>query len=332
MARNTLEIISFGAALALGTFVVGCGDGGNTPPGDSSGEDDGDTGESGESGGDSGDGDCAHPTNADGAADGAACTANADCMSDLCLSFSDAPADAAAVCEPAPDMCRTRTTGTVRDFITRAALSGGQEVVIAGAIAASVNPTNITNPEAEGVLSDDGTFDLVSTERIEQPLGIVAVIKGGGYHLSATGLASPVDMNFYGPGTSLHDAWAVSTTDLDSWNMMLASDTALADFLPLGDEGGVIGMIRDEVTGDPLTGVTVEPKDGDSSNALIRYLNDGADAFDGASTGTSGIFIVVDPGLGEEFLAMNGTTELGEGTAGSAPGSLFIMVMDVPAP
>ena len=112
---------------------------------------------------------------------------------------------------------------------------------------------------------------------------------------------------------------------------MLSSDTELADSLPLGEEGGVIGMVRDEVTGDPLTGVTIESKS-DGSGALIRYLNDTADAFDGTATGSTGIFIIVEPDLGEEFLAMNGTTELGDGTAGSAPGSLFIMVMDVPAP
>lgn len=287
----------------------------------------GEAGEESTTGGGSCDG--THDPNEGGAADGATCTADADCESNFCLSFADAPVDPGAVCAPAAGNCATRAAGTVRDFVTREPVAD-LDIKVAGAIAASVNP-NSAAALAMGTTDANGQFDITSDERIEQPLGIVGIVTGTGRYLSATGLQSPSVMNFYPPGTGIHDVWSVSEATLTAWNTALASDTLLADFLPLGDEGGVIGMVRDGTTGIPAAGYTVASKNGDSSNALIRYLNEAGDAFDATETSSSGIFITVNPGLGEEFEAQMGGTAVdgADGTAGSTSGSLFILILDI---
>lgn len=330
MKNKKLETLGFCLSLAFGSLFVGaCGD---------SNEDDDGSGSAGETaettadttGDGDGDGDCGgtHTKNAGGAAAGEACTDDADCESNLCLMYTDVPPDTMAVCAPQPDSCKTRIAGTVFEFPTMTPVADAN-VKVAGAIGAASNPTNAP-AQAEGSTDAMGRFDMVSNDQIDQPLGIVGIVTKEGYHLSATGVQSPQVGNNYGPGTGIHDVWAVNQTTLDGWNTALAGDANLAEFLPLGDEGGVIGFARDAATGGPKAGVTVVQ--GDSSNAQVRYLNATGDAFDAAATTDSGVFILVNPGLGENFgAALNGTDVDGvSGTAGSTSGSLFILIMDIP--
>ena len=263
MKHSTIEALAFGFVLAL---TAGCGspdvntsdttaseaEAGEGESGATSMDESGDTTASSTGGGEC---ESTHSPNDSGAADGETCTEDEDCTSNFCLSFADAPVDAAAVCAPVDFGCSTRAAGTVRDFVTRMPIEG-LSIKVSGAIAASVNPNNAP-VLAEDTTNAMGQFDMTSDERIEQPLGIVGIVSGDGFHLSATGLQSPSDANFFPPGTGIHDVWTLSLTTLGEWNTALESDTDLADFLPLGDKGGVVGMVRDGTTGEPAPGHTV---------------------------------------------------------------------------
>jgi hypothetical protein len=361
MKTNKLAVLSLGAALSLTAFA--CGDG-NTPPGsdddtssstDPTADDSGD-GDSGD--GDSGDGDSGSTTDTPDEChamqatdfelelgdlgEGETCIENDECASNFCLGYTDAPNDPDAVCVLPPSACTTRVVGQVLEFGSGNVVAGAN-VKVTGAISASVNPVGAT-ALAEGSTDDEGHYDLTTDDPVEQPLGIVGIVTGDGYHLSATGLASPVDdnsqlddegdptpTNFYGPANTIRDVWAVPLDTLAGWNAALEGDTELEGELPLGEKGGVIGFARSAETGDPAPGITIVSTDGDTSDAIVRYLNEAGDAFDGTETASSGIFIIVNPGLGENFDALMGgePTDAPTGTAGSTNQSLFIMIMGV---
>jgi hypothetical protein len=107
-------------------------------------------------------------------------------------------------------------------------------------------------------------------------------------------------------------------------------DPELADFLPLGESGGVVGLVRDATTGDLIEGAVVVSVDPDASSAKVRYLNAAGDGFTTEMTSTQGMFIVVDPGLGEDFdVEIGGVSQGLSGTAGSANGAIFTLIMNV---
>ena len=62
----------------------------------------------------------------------------------------------------------------------------------------------------------------------------MALAEGEGYYLSSTGLASPADLNFYGPASSIHDIWAVPSEALSDWSALLEGDADFENLLPLG--------------------------------------------------------------------------------------------------
>ena len=85
---------------------------------------------------------------------------------------------------------------------------------------------------------------------------------------------------------------------------------------PFGAKGvGEIGLV-------PTAGA-------DNSNAVIRYLNEAQDGFDEVGTGSSGLFVLVGPGLAETFEAVVNGEVVAGATAGSAAGAVFIMMMDI---
>ena len=332
-----------GLALVFSTSAVpGCGksdDGGEemadetTGDGDEVGDGDGDTtgdGDGDTTGDGDGDGDpCAEThTPGDGAADGEACFSNSDCASKLCEVYQDAP-PVEGVCAPAPEMCETRIMGRTLDFTTR---EPAPDIMlrVAQAIPASVDPVN-----AAGLAVDTsdamGIIDTLSDGQIESPLGIIGLAEGTDYYLTATGLAGPVVDILYGPANDIHDIWVVPSGALSSWSDMLMPDPEFANLLPLGENGGVVGLVRDEATGEPVAGGVVVPTAPDSSNAVIRYLNEAGDGFIDTETSTMGVFVIVDPGLGETFgVELGGVPVDGvEGTAGSANGAIFTLIMDV---
>jgi hypothetical protein len=265
-------------------------------------------------------------TSMDGAAEGDACTANSDCASGVCTIFTDVPVNDDAACAPTPDGCTTRITGTIFDFETGEALAGA-DVLVAAALQAATNPT-MAMALVEATSDAEGRIDATSAEVITAPLGIVALTSAGGYFLTATGLAAPDAMGDYNVANSIHDVWAVPEEVLQNWSDELLMDAEIPmESLPLGEFGGVAGLVRD-ATGQPVAGAEVVSANDASADAIIRYLNDDG-TFGVDRTSDSGIFVVIAPGLGGQFTAnVDGTAVGGTGTAGSAAGAIFTLIFN----
>jgi hypothetical protein len=319
-----------------GNDEVGDGDGDTTGDGDGDGDmtGDGDGDMTGDGDGDmTGDGDgepsCATHEPGDGAAEGEACYSNNDCASKVCERFQDVPPEDGR-CVETTEMCRTRIMGRVLDFTTRATVDG-IDLRVVQAIMASVNPVGAT-ALADATSDADGFIDTTTAEQISSPLGIVGLAEGDGFYLTATGLASPVEGNFYGPANSIRDIWVVPTAALSDWSGYLETDAAFANQLPLGDAGGVVGLVRDMETGDPIPNAKIVPGNPDTSGAVIRYLNEAGDDFETTATSSQGVFVIVKPGLGETFgVEIDGQPVPNlEGRAGSAASAIFTLIMNVP--
>ncbi|MBA3547811.1 MAG: hypothetical protein H0T76_15115 [Nannocystis sp.] len=255
------------------------------------------------------------------AADGEACSQNGDCMSLGCLKLRDA---ADGECVAAPANMATRIAGTVLDFATAAPIPS-VELRVIGALSALGDPANAT-PVAKGDADANGVVDFVSPEALKEGIGIVGIITGGLYYTTATGLASPV-AGKYGPMNGIRDIWAVPSAKLTEWSTLLALDAEVMPFLPLGDNGGVVGLVRNAADSAPMPGAKVLPVDA-ASKSFIRYLSDDGLSFNSNATGTSGIFVLVNPGLAEKF-TVEGSPDI-TGSAGSAKGAVFVMILGVP--
>jgi hypothetical protein len=267
------------------------------------------------------------------AAAGDACMANDECASGVCLIYTDVPLDPAAVCgdfEAATVMgertvCNTHVTGTLFDFSTLMPVSGGS-LKVAGALNAITNPSGATALASD--MSDAmGRVDAVTDVPVNQAIAIIALVEAPDYYLTATGLAAPVDATFYAPGTGIHDLWLVPQASLDAWTAALMGDPEVtADSLPLGDAGGVVGFVRD-ATGAPIAGAVVAP-DAADSGAVVRYVAADNTITTDMTTET-GIFIVINAaGTGEDFSATMGGNTIASGTAGTANGVVFTLILN----
>jgi hypothetical protein len=183
-----------------------------------------------------------------------------------------------------------------------------------------------------GTSDANGEIDFVSDAQISAPLGLVGLASADGYFLTATGLAAPAEGNFYGPGNAIHDIWAVPAELLTTYSTLLEPDAEFANQLPLGEFGGVVGLVRSADTGTPIAGAKIVSTDPDTSGAVVRYLNETGDGFVDTMTTSNGVFVLVKPGLGEVFgLTINDVAVAGEtGTAGSANGAIFTLIFNVP--
>jgi hypothetical protein len=260
-------------------------------------------------------------TTSESTADGEACTQNDDCMSLGCLKFRDADD---GECVAAPANSAMRIVGTLLDFVTSAPLAN-TELRVIGALSALVDPVNAT-PVAQGTSDADGKVDFVSPEAIKEGIGLVGIVGGGDYYICATNLASPT-AGKYGPMNGIRDIWAVPSDSLKEWSGLLEADADVMMYLPLGDKGGVIGLARDAATSAPRAGARVQPVKADSKS-FVRYLADDGMSFNSDATGSSGIFIVLHPGLAEEF-TVEGIQEI-TAQAGIANGAAFVMILSLP--
>lgn len=326
-----LSLFSLGLLAAL---AVGCGD----DKGGSSASDGGSTGSpttsDGSTGGSTGGGTTMEaPTTSAGsssggndtAADGEACMANADCMSLSCVKFTDDQTD--AVCEAAPDGGNTRFTGTIFHFVTGDAVPGAQLRVVEAlsAIQDPMNAMGLVTATSDAM----GRIDVTTTTPLSGGLGMVGLVDGGEFFVTATGLASPT-AGKYGPLSSIHDIWGVPSASLTEWSgfLMTDPDMAVQSALPLGTNGGVIGLVRKASA--PLAGAVVKPEK-DTSSAIVRYLNEDGMGFNPDATGGSGIFVLLNPGLAEKFTVEVGGMATGlSGTAGSAKNAAFVLIFNVP--
>lgn len=262
------------------------------------------------------------------APNGEACLSNGDCESLACEKFRDLEM---GTCVAGPDGGNTRVMGTLVDFITLEPIASA-DLRVLGALTALQNPV-----DGEAVVSAtadaSGQVDVTSSEPFDAAFGMVAIVGGGDYYTTATGIAAPLSGTKYGPMNGNHDMWAVPAAKLTEWSTMLADDPDLmsADpmkaVLPLGERGGVVGFVRDRVTGTGVAGKKVIGADG-STDAIIRYLSEDGASFNSDATGSSGLFVLVSPGLAEVF-AVEGTETTG--SAGSALKAAFVLILSVDA-
>jgi len=264
-------------------------------------------------------------------ADGEGCAANADCASGVCSIFTDVPVNADAVCDPTPDStdqgCNTRITGTVYDFSTLAPVEGAA-VKAAAALQAITDPSGAT-AIVEATSGADGRIDVTTETPISAAIALIALVEAPGSYLTATGLASPAEGSAYAVANAIHDLWLVPTVSLTAWNTALEGDADVAAIvpavLPLGDAGGIVGLVRD-ATGAPIAGAVVEPDV--PSNAIVRYVAVDNTIVADATTET-GIFIIVGAvQTGEDFNATVDGAVVGSARAGTANGAVFTSIIN----
>ncbi|WP_293275497.1 hypothetical protein [Nannocystis sp.] len=172
----------------------------------------------------------------------------------------------------------------------------------------------------------NGQVDVTSTEPLAEGVGVVGVITGGDYYTTATGIAAPT-AGVYGPMNGNRDIWAMPAAKLTEWSGYLMADPEIMPSLPLGDAGGVVGFVRDGNGMGKAGAKIVSETNGAATTAKIRYLSDDGVSFNADATGTSGLFVLVSPGLGEHFTVEGGTVI---GTAGSAKKAVFVLILTEP--
>jgi len=250
------------------------------------------------------------------------CEVNADCASLACLEFRDF--DPQAACVAAPGGGATRFPGTILDFVTGAPVPQA-EVGVVGALSLLTDPQN-AEPILVAVTDANGEFDAVSKGQVQEGIGVFGLVGGGKFFLTGTGLAAPAMGAQYGPMSTRHDVFAMPAATLTAWSNLLQKEPALADALPLGQQGGVIGLVRDAV-GAPVAGAVVVPVN-DGSSAEIRYLGQGGDSFNANMTAASGVFVILKPGLAEKFEVEGQPAASGQ--AASGKDLILAMTLDLP--
>lgn len=263
------------------------------------------------------------------AANGEACLANGDCMSLACEKFRDLEM---GTCVEGPGGSNTRVMGTLVDFITGETLAM-TDMRVLGALTALQDPVD---GKADLMATSDanGQLDVTSTMPFAAAFGEVAIVQGGSYYTTATGIAAPLEGVNYGPMNGNHDMWAVPADKVTEWSGYLMPDPDLDSgdpmkpWLPLGERGGVIGFVRDRTTGMGVAGKTIVGADDGMTDAKIRYLNEDGMGFNPDMTGSSGIFVLLNPGLAEAF-AVDGTDT--SGSAGSSLNAVFVLILSVDA-
>jgi hypothetical protein len=216
--------------------------------------------------------------------------------------------------------------GTVLDFVSREPVDG---VVLKYSSATSLSLLGTSAPVQFQVTSDaDGRFKEEKAKPSSAPLGFVARASKTDYQLSITGVSAPP----YGCGTQNHDMLIVEKAKITEWSEMLAEDAAMANDMPLGAKGGAIGRVIDIDTNEGIAGAHVVSQDG-GSGARIRYLNDAEDGWVEDVTGSSGVYVVTNPGLGEKFDAFIDDTQINdtEATIGSKSGMVFVVDLRIEA-
>ena len=260
-------------------------------------------------------------------ADGEACIADDDCISQLCLKYRDH--DPQATCASAPDEGRFRLTGTILDFGTGAPIGEVEVRALDGL-------TALQNPDGAPVLlaaqaDSEGRVDTVSEEPIAPGIGLVGLVVGAGLTPTSNVLAVPLPNGPYGRTNTFHDLWVAQTPLLEGWSALLQTDPEAAPHLPLGVAGGVVGIVRERATGSTVAGAVVTPLE-PPSGAVIRYLNAARDGFQGEATAEHGLFVLLHPGVGERFVVEVDGMALAsaQGQARDAPGSISTLVLEVP--
>ena len=303
--NKLLWILAAAATLAVGATAAGCGDdddgGGGSADADTDTDTDADT---------DADGDADTDADADGTGDtpnGEWCDENVDCQSGFCESYSNAPWDEDGACADGPGDGQIRVMGNIREHVSGDPM-GGAELQLAGAIAVMQNPDGfeaVTTVTADA----DGLFDLTAgPEATDLPVGLVAVVGGEGYYPTVTGLVEPeLEGGVYPQGVRNKDIKMVAESMIEDWSAAIeAYDSGLAGYLPLGENGGALGSVRHVENGEGVADVEIVSQLGDSSEAVVLYLNEDGETFNEEATSSNGLFVVIAPALAEKFDAYLG--------------------------
>ncbi len=224
---------------------------------------------------------------------GVYCHSDAHCTSKLCISYQQVPPDPEGHCEQNANPNGILAIGTTLDIET------GEPVLNASldiydAMQLSLMGCNAV-PFASTTSDADGRFWEVIPSPATALVGIVVTAKTAtGYAISA--IAQDETANSF----ENRDILMVTDATLSKWSAMLAEDPQMEPYMPLGNRGGTIGIIRRMGSAAPIEGAELRSMI-NASNAKIRYLNaDGTGFVDGATT-SSGIFVLVAPALAEKF-------------------------------
>lgn len=259
------------------------------------------------------------------------CELNEDCASGFCESYQTAPPDPDAVCAEAPPDGEIRMLGTLRDFESHDTIAD-QYVRIAGAMPVLADPT--TAPAvAEGTTDGSGRYDITGDDNATKEMtGLIALVEQDDYYLTASGVVEPeIGGYIYPAGARNHDIWFVSEALISSYSdLLVAHDSSLTAYVPLGEKAGVIGKIRDQDTGEPVAGIELVSRT-PGSIAQIFYLTEGGDGLQTDASSSNGHFIVLDASLAEKLDAYQGSeiVSVHEATLGQAFGALFTTSIQV---
>jgi hypothetical protein len=296
-------LVLLGTILAVCLGMTACGD-----DDDSNGAGDGDTDI---------DTDADTDTDVDGDADGdvdadadigESCRVNIDCLSGYCESYLTSPPDPNATCKEGVPQGEITLTGTVRDFgetDPNAPGIPGVEVLVAGAIQVLADPRLAETVLDKNPVTDaDGRFTVVAGEQAtKQAVGLGALVGKSGYMLTGCGLVEPeIQGTIYPAGNRNHDVWLVPEDMLLDWNTYLTDlNTAFEAFVPLGEQAGVIGKIRNENTGLGVAGVVLESRLSPTTQVMFFYLNEDGKGFNQEKSSSNGLFLGLNASLAEKI-------------------------------
>ncbi|HWB76267.1 MAG TPA: hypothetical protein VG755_14955 [Nannocystaceae bacterium] len=256
------------------------------------------------------------------------CYNNQGCGTCNCLTFRDNPPDAMATCAAPGAAGSMRVTATLFEFPSTTPIAN-QAVTIHNAF--QVGTLGIMGAPVVAMATSDAMGRFDTTIMPDDMIGMVAIVQADGFRATATGLAKPGPGGDYEPSNAIHDIFVVRESDLVAWSDALAGDAAVADHLPLGEAGGVVGVARNRYTGEPVAGLEIVSKtNGDATMAVIRYLQDDG-TFTSDVTGAPGVYVLVNPALAEEFEAEQGGTIVSTraNKAGSGPPGVFTMNLTI---
>ncbi|MCU0663786.1 MAG: hypothetical protein MUC50_15835 [Myxococcota bacterium] len=315
-------------ALALGAMgITGCG--GDEPPG-TDGTEDTNPGPDTDS--------CQRKDASTGAEVGEPCWEIEDCKSGACEISRSIPDPGDGVCVEANPADVLTIQATVRDYETGEVL-GNQLVDFGAALAFSVNPVGAA-AVASGTSDANGIVDIKMDTKActddKLKLGIIGRVKKDGYFLSIGGLVAP-EVNpkngIYPSVLRNHDIMAVPASLLTQWSEFLADDPEVKNYLPLGTKGGCVVRVRKTSDGNGVAGTKLRSNTNpDGSTAILRYLNEAKDGFNTTGMGSDGMALVLKPGMGEQFDAIDGDGKIVShkpGTMGSAPNGIFTNTLHI---
>lgn len=254
------------------------------------------------------------------------CYNNMGCGTCNCRTFRDNPPSMEASCADDPGDDTMLITATLLEFPGDTTIPTTDVSIYNAFEVGTVGPDNAT---AIGMVSSDGDGRIETSVVPMDQIGIVATVRADGFVDTATGLAKPP----WEPSNAIHDVFAVRQADADAWSAQLAMEAELADALPLGENGGVVGVARNRYTGTPVAGVRiVSLTNGADTPAVLRYLNEDG-TFNADATTATGVYVLLNPQLAEEFEAeMDGAiVSTRANRAGSGAPAVFTMNLTVNA-